>query len=214
MEKRGRSTQLLADFSLILNVKLPVGGFTQPVTRITLEDPYYRIYQADWNTRGLHVNLWRMFYGVETARRRWGAVQRTFILREEIIIMSPLWIEISTEAALRHFCWLLIVEASPERSKGSIPRWYRLFTVARTWLNCTQIRTMELFKEPTILEQKRRGRGGGLTLVTDGKMMFHNKALQQSWKWNLWTDCQSVIFYNMLYQQKKIALMKHRRQQP
>lgn len=111
-------------------------------------------------------------------------------------------------------CWLLVVEASLERSKGSVPRWYRLFNVVRTWLNCTQIRTMELFKEPTLLEQKRRGRGGGLTLVTDGKMMFHNKALQQSWKWNLWTDCQSVIFYNMLYQQKKIALMKHRGQQP
>lgn len=39
--------QLPSDFSLILNVTQPVGGFTQPVTRITLEDPHYRIYQAD-----------------------------------------------------------------------------------------------------------------------------------------------------------------------
>lgn len=125
MEKRGRGTQLLTDFSLILNVKLPVGGFTQPVTRITLEDPYYRIYQADRNTRGLHVNLLCMFYGVETARRWWGAVRRTYILREEIIIMSPLWIEMSAEALLLAVgCWSVAGKVKGQRSKV-IPTLYR-----------------------------------------------------------------------------------------
>lgn len=152
--------QLLTDFSLIWNVKLPVGGFTQPVTRITLEDPYYRIYQADWNTRGLHENLLRMFYGVETAWRWWGSAQRTYILKEEIIIMSLLWIEMSADASLWYFCWLLVVEASSERSKGSVPRWYRLFAVVRTWLNCTQIRTNGAFQRTRNLgaEAEREGR--------------------------------------------------------
>lgn len=100
------------------------------------------------------------------------------------------------------------VNASQEGSRGSLPRCCRLIRASRIRSNALRSIQMELFREAAIstagvcvcvcvLE--------GLTLMTDGKMVFHNKAMLQSGL-ILWTDYQSAIFYNMLYQQKKKTL--------
>lgn len=121
--------------------------------------------------------------------------------------MTPLWIKMSAQAPLRHLCLVLVTEASPKGSKGSFPRRERLVTAVRMRLNCSQMCTNGAFQRSCHLRERRRGREKErererkrrwLTLVTEGKMIFHNKAANGI----PGTASQAAIFCHVLQQEE------------